>query len=113
MSRLSETLITLRKREGLSQQELAKRTGLTRSAIGMYEIGKREPDIETLTQLADFYQVDMDTLMGRSEVPHAAAREILAEGGMRLLMDADAKLPAEHIEEIVEFIKMKQRKYGR
>lgn len=113
MSRLSEKLTALRKREGISQQELAERTGLTRSAIGMYEIGKREPDLETLTQLADYYQVDMDTLTGRREVPHEALREVLSEGGMHLLMDADAKLSTEHLEEIIEFIKAKQREYGR
>lgn len=115
MSRLSEMLIHLRKREGLSQQELADKLGLTRSAIGMYETGKREPDLETLERLADFYTVDMNTLTGtgRGELPHAEVREVLSEGGMHLLMDADAKLPEEHIEEIIEFIKMKQRKYGR
>lgn len=113
MSRLSEKLISLRKQKGLSQQELANELGLTRSAIGMYEIGKREPDIETLEQIADYYGVAMDTLLGREEVPHAGIREVLAEGGMRLLMDADAKLPEDHIDEIIEFIKMKQRKYGR
>lgn len=47
------------------------------------------------------------------ELPYATYREVLSEGGMRLLMDADVKLPEEHVEEIVEFIKMKQRKYGR
>lgn len=113
MSQLSESLVNLRKQAGLSQQELAAKSGLTRSAIGMYEIGKREPDLATLERLADFYKVDMDTLTGRGTLPHAEVREVLSEGGMRLLMDADVKLPAEHVDEIVEFIKMKQRMYGR
>lgn len=69
MSRLSDMLVYLRKREGLSQQDLANRVGLTRSAIGMYETGKREPDLDTLSLLADFYRVDMNTLTGHAAMP--------------------------------------------
>ena len=61
MAALSDMLVYLRKRKALSQQELAEKLGLTRSAIGMYETGKREPDLETLEAFADFYNVDMDT----------------------------------------------------
>lgn len=66
MAALSDMLVYLRKRKALSQQELAEKLGLTRSAIGMYETGKREPDLETLEAFADFYNVDMDTLTGRA-----------------------------------------------
>lgn len=69
MANLSDMLSYLRKRTGLSQQELADKLGLTRSAIGMYETGKREPDLETLEVFADFYNVDMNTLTGRSSAP--------------------------------------------
>lgn len=68
MAALPDMLVYLRKREGLSQQELADKLKMTRSAIGMYETGKREPDLETLEAFADFYNVDMNTLTGR--VPH-------------------------------------------
>lgn len=67
MAQLSEMLVFLRKREGLSQQELAEKLKISRSSIGMYETGKREPDLETLEIFADFYNVNMDTLTGRSE----------------------------------------------
>lgn len=65
MAALSDMLTYLRKRSGYSQQELADRLGMTRSAIGMYETGRREPDLETLEVFADFYNVDMNTLTGR------------------------------------------------
>lgn len=67
MTQLSDMLVYLRKRQKLSQQELASRTGLTRSAISMYETGQREPDLETLEVFADFYNVDMNTLTGRAD----------------------------------------------
>ena len=46
-------------------------------------------------------------------VPHAEYREILAEGGLRLLLDADAKLPQAALDEIVNFIHYQQQKYNR
>ena len=67
MGAFADMLTSLRKQEGLSQKELADKTGLTRSAIGMYETGKREPDFETLEIFADFFNVNMDTLLGKAE----------------------------------------------
>ena len=63
MSHFSENLIQLRKARGLSQQQLAEALGLSRSAIGMYETGKREPDIEVLRLFSDYFNADMNTLM--------------------------------------------------
>jgi repressor LexA len=68
MAKFCDMLSYLRKRENLSQAEFAHRTGLTRSAVSMYETGKREPDFETLELIADFFNVDMDFLTGRSDV---------------------------------------------
>lgn len=68
MAQLSDMLTYLRKRKGLSQQELANTLKISRSAIGMYETGKREPDLETLEVFADFYNVDMNTLTGKAPV---------------------------------------------
>lgn len=73
MAKLSDMLIYLRKRQGLSQQSLSDRLGITRSAIGMYETGRRVPDLETLEAFADFYNVDMDTLTGRSDASGLSA----------------------------------------
>ena len=65
MAKFSDMLTFLRKRANLSQQALAEITGLTRSAIGMYESGQRKPDFETMEVFADYFNVSMDTLMGR------------------------------------------------
>ena len=56
----------LRKAAGLSQAEMAKRLGISRSTVGMYETGQREPDFETLEVIADFFNVDVDYLIGRT-----------------------------------------------
>lgn len=74
MSKFSSVFKKLRIDGGYTQQELATKIGVSRSAIGMYENGEREPDFETLEAIADFFNVDMDYLMGRSnEVTTIAA----------------------------------------
>lgn len=55
----------LRKNKKLTQAELARLTGLTVSAISMYENGNREPNFETLEILADFFNVDMNFLLDK------------------------------------------------
>ena len=67
MANISDMLRYLRKRERLSQVELAKRTGISRSRINNYENGIREPDLETMEAFADYFNVNMDTLTGRIE----------------------------------------------
>ena len=57
-----------RKERGLTQDQLAALLGVSRSTIGMYETGSREPDFETSEAIADVFNVDMDYLMGRSNV---------------------------------------------
>lgn len=53
MPSFADMLAYLRKRAGYSQTELADKLKISRSAIGMYESGKREPDFETLEMCAD------------------------------------------------------------
>lgn len=57
----------LRNSCGLTQAEMAEKIGISRSTIGMYETGAREPDFETLEKIADFFNVDIDYLLGRTD----------------------------------------------
>lgn len=66
MSSFSDMLGYLRRRENLSQKELAEKAGVSRSTIGMYEAGEREPSFETLEALADIFNVNMDVLLGKA-----------------------------------------------
>lgn len=52
----------------MTQKQLADTLGVSESRIGMYERGKREPDFEMLEAIADYFNVDMDYLTGRSDV---------------------------------------------
>lgn len=84
MGKFKEMLQYLRKRNNLSQNELAQKLGLAASTIGMYETGKREPNIETLEAIADYFNVDMNFLLGEPEniikkiggVPYTTSKRI-------------------------------------
>lgn len=55
----------LRKKLNLKQEEVALKLGLNSRTYQNYELGRREPDIKTLVQLADFYNVSLDELLER------------------------------------------------
>jgi len=65
---LGERLALLRKEKGLTQEELAQALNITRSALSLYEIGKRDPDTETLRKIAEFFNVTVDFLLGRTDI---------------------------------------------
>lgn len=62
-----QRLKELRKRKGLYQEDIALILGVTRQAISQYERGEREPGIEILEILADFFNVDMNYLLGKED----------------------------------------------
>ncbi|AOT68372.1 helix-turn-helix domain-containing protein [Geosporobacter ferrireducens] len=63
---LSERLKQLRTENDLLQKDVADKINITTSAYGFYEQGKRTPDAETLQKLADFFNVSVDYLLGRT-----------------------------------------------
>lgn len=68
--KFSERLAQLRKEHNMTQQELAEKLGVSRGTIGMYEIGQRDPDTETLAKIAEIFGVSTDYLLGRTDLPN-------------------------------------------
>ncbi|ARX66042.1 XRE family transcriptional regulator [Bacillus toyonensis] len=60
------TLNSLRKEKKLRQEDMAKHLGIARTTYAMYEQGNREPDYDTLQKLANFFDVSVDYLLGRT-----------------------------------------------
>ena len=58
----------LREEKGISQQKLAEAIGSTQQAIHRYENGDYEPDIQTISSLADFFDTSIDYLVGRTDI---------------------------------------------
>ena len=66
---IKERLKELRKERGLNQRELALYLKLSPSTIAMYETGQRIPDADTLEKLADYFNVSVDFILGRTDTP--------------------------------------------
>ena len=77
MPMFGDRLKSLRNRKGLSQAEFAKQIGVSKSSVNMYERGEREPNFETLETIADYFNVDLDYLMGKSEIENRAKAAII------------------------------------
>ena len=60
----------LRKSRGISQQRLAIELNTTQNTISRYETGEREADYATLIAIADYFNVSIDYLLGRTENPN-------------------------------------------
>ena len=112
----------LRNREGYSQSELAKKLGISKSAVSMYELGNRQPDFKTLDNIANLFNVDMNFLLGKSvsenEVQHyhdEDARDfanfLFENPEYRVLFDASRKVRKEDIgfvKELMDRIQVKE-----
>lgn len=79
MSGFSERFRSLRRDHNLTQQALADRLGTSKSSVNMYERGEREPGFKTLEAIADFFNVDMDYLLGKSDVMNRSISDPPAE----------------------------------
>ena len=93
MSIFSDRVRNLRIEKNLSLRSLAKISGLSSSALHAYEVGVREPTKKSLEALADVLNVDIDYLIGKSDIKNAAANAL----GYDSLYEAwlNGKLPEE------------------
>ena len=67
---LGERIAALRRARGMSQAALAQELGISASAMGMYEQGRREPSIQTVVALSRTLEVSTDFLLtGQSVLP--------------------------------------------
>ena len=58
----------LRKEKGISQLKLAMELNTNQNTISRYETGEREPGINELIGIADYFNVSVDYLLGRTDV---------------------------------------------
>jgi transcriptional regulator with XRE-family HTH domain len=65
MSIVSNNIKFLRKREHLTQEQLAQKIGIKRSLIGAYEEGRADPRLNNLLKMSELFKVSVDTLISR------------------------------------------------
>ena len=62
----SRTLSMLRREQGLSQRKVAAELGISQALLSHYENGIREPGLQFVTKVCDYYHVSADYLLGRT-----------------------------------------------
>lgn len=66
---LSESLKRFRKTEKITQKQAAQAAGVSERVYQSYEYGKVIPTVTILISLADYFDVSLDYLVGRSDDP--------------------------------------------
>lgn len=113
-----ERLKELRQQRGVSQAVLAERLGMSKSTIGAYETGDITPSLEALNALADFFNVDINYLLGKEDIsmyyldPEVAqmAQELFERPEMRVLFDASRNASKEDIEQVASILERLSKK---
>ena len=71
----SEKLQNLRKQHGLTQEELAAKLYVSRTAVSKWESGRGYPNIDSLKEISKFFSVSVDELLSSDELINAAQDE--------------------------------------
>ncbi len=74
---LSERLSELRKQKNVSKKDLSFELGLEQSTYGKYELGQRQPSIEILRKLSEYFDVSVDYLLGITNIPNSTEKNTL------------------------------------
>lgn len=65
--KFNEKLIELRKKEGLSQEELGYKLNVTRQTVSKWELGQTTPEMEKLVEMSKIFNISVDELINESE----------------------------------------------
>jgi len=63
----ADRLKELRKENNMTQVQLAEALGVSKGTVAMWEIGKREPNFDTINQLSDIFDRRIDYILGYSD----------------------------------------------
>lgn len=107
MAQFDKILKLLRNEKNMSQQELADALGISKSSINMYERGERQPNFEILETIADYFNVDIDFLLGRTN----KTTKIINPITIAAHFDGDEYTEEEldEIKQFAEFVKAKRK----
>ena len=82
MKIISERMRSLRESVKLSQMKLSKEFGISQSALARYETNDAMPPLELLLKYADYFDVSMDYIFGRTNDPRGATYQNHVNVGM-------------------------------
>lgn len=79
MTLLNENLKKLRKQKGYTQEEIASRLHVVRQTVSKWEKGVSVPDADTVSRLAEIYEVNVSDLLGTVTLPEGRVDTIAQE----------------------------------
>lgn len=102
----------LRKQRRLSQTQIAIDLKVSKSLVGLYETGKRKPTADGLQEIADYFNVTLDYLVGKEDVSMyyfapeigMVAQAMREQPRLKKLFLTIYELPKEDFELIVLFV---------
>ena len=68
-NKFSSTLKLLRNKKNITLELLGAELGVSKQSVNRWELGQREPNIDTLIALANYFDVSLDYLVGLSDNP--------------------------------------------
>lgn len=111
MNIFADRIKFLRKEKDVMQKDVAIVLGISSSAYGFYEQGKRKPTHDILSKLSDYFNVSIDYLLGRTDERNTNQKITNATTiAAHRLGDVEA-LPDEAIDEINNYIDLMRLKY--
>lgn len=103
-----QLLKELREEKGLSQAQLAIEFGVAQTTIASWELGKREPNIDMIIAISDFFHVSIDYLLGRSSARNGhktkTPPELESVGVERVVQTGDMPFTPEQVAEIQKML---------
>ena len=106
-------LKSLRENAGYSQAAFARKIGVAQSTVGNWESGSREPNIETLNKLSDFFGVSVDYLLGRDNPPEKKEKpSTLTDEELSAIIEIVSGLSPENRNKLYELAEMYFEKQG-
>lgn len=97
----NERLRELRRKKDISQQVVADYLNITKQAYSLYELGKREPDFETLLKLGEFFDVSTDYLLRGKD-----KEEPINDSDLKFALFGDVKIDDEVLDEVRHYAKI-------
>lgn len=104
MQKFAQRLKELREYYDMTQTEVAKSLNFSSAAISNYECGVREPGIEELILLADFFHVSLDYLVGRIDYSILCGKEKTIHYAVTGSLKVPVSISEKEIEMIVHII---------
>ena len=124
MKEIVERIRSLCKANNTSITKIEVELGYANGTIGKWANGKKNPPLEKVIAIANRLQATPEYILNGDQkenppvdderfLPLAERREALSKAGIHILLDADAKVTEEQLDDIIGFIEMQQRRNGR